>query len=203
MIILQRFFQVGIENNVPYLAMQFLNGESLGSRLHRDGKIPVDESLRIIREVALGIAAAHETNLIHRDIKPDNIWLESDGEGRPWKRVKILDFGLATTISNTEEGTNESGMIMGTPHYMAPEQARGFPLDSRCDLFSMGCVLYQMISGELAFKGDNALKIMNALALHEPKPLNLIDKSVPTKVAELVHNLMIKKLQSAWLPPTT
>ena len=186
-------FQVGIENNVPYLAMQFLQGESLGSRLHRDGKIPVDESLRIIREVALGIAAAHETNLIHRDIKPDNIWLESDGEGRPWKRVKILDFGLATAISNTEEGSNESGMIMGTPHYMAPEQARGLPLDSRCDLFSMGCVLYQMISGELAFKGDNALKIMNALALHEPKPLNIIDKSVPTKVAELAHNLMIKK----------
>ncbi len=186
-------FQVGIENNVPYLAMQFLQGESLGSKLHRDGKIPVDESLRIIREVALGIAAAHETNLIHRDIKPDNIWLESDGQGRPWKRVKILDFGLATAISGTEEDSNESGMIMGTPHYMAPEQARGLPLDSRCDLFSMGCVLYQMISGELAFKGDNALKIMNALALHEPKPLNLIDKTVPTKVAELVHNLMIKK----------
>ncbi len=186
-------FQVGIENNVPYLAMQFLNGESLGSRLHRDGKIPVEESLRIIREVASGLAAAHETNLIHRDIKPDNIWLESDGQGRPWKRVKILDFGLATAISNTEEDSNESGMIMGTPHYMAPEQARGLPLDSRCDLFSMGCVLYQMISGELAFKGDNALKIMNALALHEPKPLNVIDKSVPTKVAELVHNLMIKK----------
>jgi len=186
-------FQVGIENNVPYLAMQFLNGESLGSRLHRDRKIPVEESLRIIREVASGLAAAHETNLIHRDIKPDNIWLESDGQGRPWKRVKILDFGLATAISNTEEGSNESGMIMGTPHYMAPEQARGLPLDSRCDLFSMGCVLYQMISGELAFKGDNALKIMNALALHEPKPLNVIDKSVPTKVAELVHNLMIKK----------
>ncbi len=186
-------FQVGIENNVPYLAMQFLNGESLGSRLHRDRKIPVEESLRIIREVASGLAAAHETNLIHRDIKPDNIWLESDGQGRPWKRVKILDFGLATAISNTEEDSNESGMIMGTPHYMAPEQARGLPLDSRCDLFSMGCVLYQMISGELAFKGDNALKIMNALALHEPKPLNVIDKSVPTKVAELVHNLMIKK----------
>lgn len=186
-------FQVGMENNVPYLAMQFLNGESLGSRLHRDGKIPVEESLRIIREVALGIAAAHETNLIHRDIKPDNIWLESDGQGKPWKRVKVLDFGLATAISNTEEDSNEFGMIMGTPHYMAPEQARGLPLDSRCDLFSMGCVLYQMISGELAFKGDNALKIMNALALHEPKPLNLIDKTVPTKVAELVHNLMIKK----------
>ncbi len=186
-------FQVGIENNVPYLAMQFLNGESLGSRLHREGKIPVDEALRITRDVASGLAAAHETNLIHRDIKPDNIWLESDGQGRPWKRVKILDFGLATAISSTEEDSNESGMIMGTPHYMAPEQARGLPLDSRCDLFSMGCVLYQMISGELAFKGDNALKIMNALALHEPKPLNVIDKSVPTKVAELVHNLMIKK----------
>lgn len=186
-------FQVGIENNVPYLAMQFLNGESLGSRLHRDEKIPVEESLRIIREVASGLAAAHETNLIHRDIKPDNIWLESDGQGRPWKRVKILDFGLATSVSNTEEGSNESGMIMGTPHYMAPEQARGLPLDNRCDLFSIGCVLYQMISGELAFKGDNALKIMNALALHEPKPLNVIDQSVPTKVAELVHNLMIKK----------
>ncbi len=186
-------FQVGIENNVPYLAMQFLQGESLGSRLHREGKIPVDESLRIIREVASGIAAAHESNLIHRDIKPDNIWLESDGDGRPWKRVKILDFGLATSVINTEDGNNESGMIMGTPHYMAPEQARGLPLDHRCDLFSIGCMLYQMISGELAFKGDNALKIMNALALHEPKPLNLIDSSVPAKVAELVQSLMSKK----------
>jgi len=186
-------FQVGIENNVPYLAMQFLQGESLGSRLHRDGKIPIEESLRIIREVASGIAAAHETNLIHRDIKPDNIWLESDGQGRPWKRVKILDFGLATSVSNTEEGTSDSGMIMGTPHYMSPEQARGLPLDHRCDLFSIGCVLYQMISGELAFKGDNTLKIMNSLALHEPKPLNLIDSSVPTKVVELVQNLMRKK----------
>lgn len=184
-------FQVGIENNVPYLAMQFLQGESLGSRLHRDGKIPIDESLRIIREVASGIAAAHESNLIHRDIKPDNIWLESDGQGRPWKRVKLLDFGLATSV--TEEGSNESGMIMGTPHYMAPEQARGLPLDHRCDLFSIGCVLYQMISGELAFKGDNALKIMNSLALHEPKPLNLIDASVPSKVVVLVQNLMRKK----------
>ena len=186
-------FQVGIENNVPYLAMQFLQGESLGERLHREGKIPVEESLRIIREVALGIAAAHETDLIHRDIKPDNIWLESDGQGRPWKRVKLLDFGLATSVSNTEEGSNESGMIMGTPHYMAPEQARGLPLDNRCDLFSIGCVLYQMISGELAFKGDNALKIMNSLALHEPKPLNLIDTSVPYRVAELVQKLMAKK----------
>ena len=186
-------FQVGIENNVPYLAMQFLQGESLGSRLHRDGKIPIEESLRIIREVASGIAAAHESNLIHRDIKPDNIWLESDGQGRPWKRVKLLDFGLATSVTNTIEGTNESGMIMGTPHYMAPEQARGLPLDPRCDLFSIGCVLYQMISGELAFKGDNALKIMNSLALHEPKPLNLIDASVPSKVVVLVQNLMRKK----------
>jgi urea transport system substrate-binding protein len=186
-------FQVGLENNVPYLAMQFLQGESLGERLIREGKIPVEEAFRIMREVALGIAAAHESDLIHRDIKPDNIWLESDGHGRPWKRVKLLDFGLATSVSNTEEGSNESGMIMGTPHYMAPEQARGLPLDNRCDLFSIGCVLYQMISGELAFKGDNALKIMNALALHEPKPLNLIDPTVPFKVAELVQNLMAKK----------
>lgn len=186
-------FQVGIENNVPYLAMQFLQGESLGERLIREGKIPVEEAFRIMREVALGIAAAHESDLIHRDIKPDNIWLESDGLGRPWKRVKLLDFGLATSVSNTEEGSNESGMIMGTPHYMAPEQARGLPLDNRCDLFSIGCVLYQMISGELAFKGDNALKVMNALALHEPKPLNLIDPSVPFKVTELVQKLMAKK----------
>ena len=186
-------FQVGTANNVPYLAMQFLQGESLGERLIREGKIPVEEAFRIIREVALGIAAAHESNLIHRDIKPDNIWLESDGQGRPWKRVKLLDFGLATSESNTEKGSNESGMIMGTPHYMAPEQACGLPLDNRCDLFSIGCVLYQMISGELAFKGDNALKVMNALALHEPKPLNLIDPTVPYKVAELVQNLMAKK----------
>ena len=92
-------FQVGIENNVPYLAMQFLQGESLGSKLHRDGKIPVDESLRIIREVALGIAAAHETNLIHRDIKPDNIWLESDG-----RVLEVLKKGDSSGVSFQDDG---------------------------------------------------------------------------------------------------
>jgi len=187
-------FQVGIENNVPFLAMQFLQGESLGAKLHRDHKIPVDEALRIIREVASGIAAAHEVALIHRDIKPDNIWLESDATSKSWKKIKVLDFGLATSISNTEEGNKESGLIMGTPHYMAPEQACGLPLDNRCDLFSMGCVLYQMISGILPFDGDNALKIMNALALKEPKPLDILDSAVPANVALLVRDLLAKKV---------
>jgi hypothetical protein len=157
--------QVGEDRDIPYLAMEFLEGEPLNARLQRQPPLTLEEVVRIGREVAEGLAAAHESGLVHRDIKPGNLWLEArrrrasgdpaisgelsaqprDGRAGGGFRVKILDFGLARGVA---EHTRLTGMgdIVGTPAYMAPEQAAGMPVDFRCDLFSLGCVLYRMVS---------------------------------------------------------
>jgi len=143
--------------------------------------------LRIARQVAEGLAAAHERGLIHRDVKPSNIWLEA---GRD--RIKILDFGLARQATGTDEELSHSGLILGTPAYMAPEQAGGATLDSRCDLFSLGSVIYRMCAGVLPFKGANAIAILQALALDTPKPLNEVNPEAPPALASLVARLLSK-----------
>jgi serine/threonine protein kinase len=118
-------YQVDEERGVPFLAMEFLQGESLEERLQREEKLSVAEVLRIGREMAEGLEAAHAIGLIHRDVKPANVWLEA-----PRSRVKILDFGLARPASQ-DAGITQEGTVLGTPAYMAPEQARGEPLDAR------------------------------------------------------------------------
>jgi serine/threonine protein kinase len=149
--------QVGEDRGIPFLAMQFLEGEALDERLKREKKLPISEVLRIGREIALGLAAAHKRQMIHRDIKPANIWLEDLGErglSTPRFRVKILDFGLARAAG--EEGQlTQTGAIVGTPAYMAPEQAQSKSVDHRCDLFSLGCVLYRMAAGKQPFSGSD------------------------------------------------
>ena len=120
-----RSTKVGEDEGVPFIAMKFLRGESLKTRLEREQSLGLQESLRIGREIASGLAAAHEQGLIHRDIKPDNIWLEEDTG-----RVKIVDFGLVRNIASDTEITH-SGVVLGTPQYMSPEQARGKSVDGR------------------------------------------------------------------------
>src|SRR4029450_1414123 len=111
------------------------------------------ETLRIGRETAEGLAAAHETGLVHRDVKPANIWVEPSG------RVKILDFGLARP-SEGRTGLTLTGNILGTPEFMSPEQARGQIVDARCDLFSLGAVLYCLCTGELPFQGESLMALL-------------------------------------------
>src|SRR5262249_39596456 len=131
--------QVGEDRGAPFIVMPLLQGESLDARLKRGRPLSVTDILRIARETAEGLAAAHQHGLIHRDIKPANLWLEGDK-----KRVKILDFGLARADKG-DVALTQSGAIMGTPQYMAPEQAAGKKdIDHRCDLFSLGCMLYRM-----------------------------------------------------------
>ncbi|HEV3261263.1 MAG TPA: serine/threonine-protein kinase [Gemmataceae bacterium] len=178
--------EVGEERGVPFLAMPLLKGEPLDDRLKREGKLPVTEVLRIGREVAEGLAAAHEHGLIHRDIKPANIWLEGSGA-----RVKILDFGLARAVANTAHLT-QSGVIVGTPAYMAPEQTRGRAVDHRADLFSLGCVLYQMATGEQPFKGTDTISILAALALDNPPAPRELDPNVRAALSDLVMQLLTK-----------
>ncbi|HVK07726.1 MAG TPA: serine/threonine-protein kinase, partial [Gemmataceae bacterium] len=133
-------YQVGEQDGRPYMAMQLLEGETLESRLRREPRLPPREAARIGREIALGLAAAHAKGLVHRDVKPSNVWLEA-----PTGRVKLLDFGLALLRNGADLTT--SGFVIGTPTYMSPEQARGEDLDGRTDLFSLGAILYQMTTG--------------------------------------------------------
>ncbi len=180
-------FQVGEDRGAPFLAMEFLEGESLDDRMKREKRLPVAEVLRIGREIAEGLAAAHEHGLIHRDIKPGNLWLEGKRG-----RVKVLDFGLARAAGD-ETHLTQTGAIVGTPAYMAPEQAHGEAVDARCDLFSLGCVLYRVGTGELPFKGRDTMSVLLALTQDQPRPPGELNAELPPALSELILKLLAKK----------
>jgi WD40 repeat protein len=183
--------QVDEDRGVPYLAMQMLKGMSLEDYLKRakDTKKPLTlgQILKLGRETARGLAAAHERGLIHRDIKPANVWLDATAGGR----VKILDFGLARP-AEADSSITQSGMIVGTPAYMAPEQAQGKPVDGRADLFSLGVVLYRLCSGRMPWKGENAMATLMAVATEEPVPVQELNPDLPPPLANLVMQLLAK-----------
>jgi serine/threonine protein kinase/formylglycine-generating enzyme required for sulfatase activity len=203
-------FQVGEDRGAPYLVMEYLEGEALDERLRREGRLPLSEVVRIGREVAEGLAAAHARGLVHRDVKPGNIWLEDRGDKRPacppaskpasgplaatGGHVKLLDFGLARAVADQTHLT-QSGAIVGTPAYMAPEQAQGDGVDHRCDLFSLGCVLYRMATGTLPFQGRNTIEILHKLAVETPKPPREVNPEVPEVLSQLILRLLAKKAE--------
>ena len=177
---------VSEDRGAPYIVMPFLKEEPLDERLKRPEPMPLADVLRIGREVAKALAAAHQAGLVHRDIKPANIWLEA-----PEDRVKILDFGLARAAAS-DSGLTQQGAIMGTPAYMAPEQGRGDDVDGRCDLFSLGVVLYRMCSGKLPFQGKDTVSTLMEVATHEPTPPVLINVELPQELSDLVMKLLEK-----------
>jgi WD40 repeat protein len=187
-------YQVGEDRGVPYLAMELLEGEPLDVRLQRESKLPAAEVIRVGREVALGLAAAHKRGLIHRDIKPANIWLEAETG-----RVKILDFGLARAAAEGGQLTQLGGVV-GTPGYMAPEQAQGKAVDSRCDLFGLGCVLYRLATGRPAFTGTDLVSSLMAVNTHHPTPPHKLDAALPPALSKLIMNLLAK--EPAGRPPS-
>ncbi len=170
---------------VPYLVMPLLKGETLAQRLHRPEAIPMPDIVRIGREIADGLATAHAAGLIHRDIKPGNVFLTGNG------RVKILDFGLVRAVAE-DSNLTVSGQVHGTPAYMAPEQAEGRPVDGRADLFSLGCVLYHLATGAAPFSGPSTLAILRQLAVHEPLPARTINPEVPSELSALIEELLRK-----------
>jgi serine/threonine protein kinase len=188
-------FQVGEDNGVPFLTMPLLNGETLETRLTREGCLPVDELVRIGRETAEGLAAAHAAGLIHRDIKPANLWLEPRPNDPPKEpRVKILDFGLARP-QEPDENLTEEGMALGTPAYMSPEQVNAGPLDCRADVFSLGCVMYQLATGKRPFVGNGVGAILAAVASHQPDPPHAIRAEIPHSLSDLIMAMLVKNPQ--------
>ena len=180
-------YQVGEEHGVPFIAMPFLRGESLDDRLKRTGRIPVAEAARIGMQVAEGLAAAHDLGLVHRDVKPANIWLEA-----PRGRVKLLDFGLARITAGNDTQLTHSGTILGTPAYMAPEQARGVKSEPRTDLFSLGAVLYRMLTGDQPFHGSDLMSLLTSLAVDTPESPQVKAAEVPPELDALVMQLLAK-----------
>jgi hypothetical protein len=189
-------FQVGEDRGVPFLAMALLNGETLENRLKRQRKVPTIELCRIAREVAEGLAVAHERGLIHRDIKPVNVWLESASPnsmmGEAGGRVKILDFGLAQVGGENAQLT-QTGTILGSPGYMAPEQIDGRPAEPRSDLFSLGCIIYRMATGQLPFQGHDVMSVLWAVATKNPPPIRELNATLPTAICDLVTQLLAKR----------
>jgi hypothetical protein len=179
-------YQVGEDQGMPYLAMQYLRGESLEARLRRPGKLPLGEVVRIGREIAEGLAAAHAKGLTHRDIKPANIWLEEERG-----RVKILDFGLARLTEDMR--LSQGGSIAGTPGYMAPEQVQGERADSRSDLFGLGCVLYALATGQAPFVSTDPSSMLLAVVQQHPQPPRERDAEVPAALSALVMQMLAKR----------
>lgn len=171
-------FQVGRQNGQLFLAMPLLGGETLSSRMEREGALPADEVCRIGREIASGLSAIHAKGLVHRDLKPANIWLEV-GSGR----VKVLDLGLA------QDSLATAGPIAGTPPYMSPEQAEGKDLDFRSDLFSLGTVLYECASGRRPFGGSTKADTLRSIREETPPSVCKANPGVPGDLSTVVDHL--------------
>jgi eukaryotic-like serine/threonine-protein kinase len=170
----------------PYLVMQYVAGESLQSRVDREGPQSVERILRIGIQAALGLSAAHQQGIVHRDIKPANILLE-DGVDR----LLITDFGLARTVDDAS--LTHTGVVAGTPSYMSPEQASGDDVDLRTDLFSLGSVLYFVATGHPPFRAERAMGVLNKICHHRHRPVWQVNAQVPDALSFVIDRLLEKR----------
>jgi len=176
-------FDCGDHDGMAYLAMELLEGTDLRTRLTKDGVTPL-EAVDIARQVAEGLAYAHERGIVHRDIKPGNIMLDAQG------RAKIMDFGLARMRIADHKTT--TGMVLGTPRYMSPEQIAGQPVDARSDIFSLGIVLYEMLTGTRLFSGEGIEQVQHSILNVEPVPPTRVIPTLPAMLDFVVARALKK-----------
>ncbi|HET7698805.1 MAG TPA: protein kinase [Vicinamibacterales bacterium] len=174
-----RIHDLGERDGIKYLTMPFVEGEDLAAALRRRGTLPVPEALHIARQVAAGLAAAHEAGVIHRDLKPENIMLAADGT------ALIMDFGISRSISGTATAT-ALGAVVGTLEYMAPEQAQGQPVDPRADIYAFGLMLYDMLTGRQRLTRGNPMSEIMSRMQHGPPALRQLDPAIPEAVEQIV-----------------
>jgi eukaryotic-like serine/threonine-protein kinase len=188
-------YHVGVHDEAPYIVSELLEGETLRERIAGQ-PLPQRKALDYALQIAHGLAAAHEKGIVHRDLKPENIFITRDG------RVKILDFGLAKLTQPAEAGSltdlptrklqTDPGTVMGTIAYMSPEQVRARPLDHRTDIFSFGVILYEMLTGKMAFHGDSTADLMSAILREDPPPLSSTNSALPPSLERVVDHCLEK-----------
>ncbi|MEO6951476.1 MAG: protein kinase [Polyangia bacterium] len=180
------------DDGLLFLAMELLEGRSLGQRL-REERVSHAEAASIAYDIALALEHAHEAGVIHRDLKPDNVFLARRARGR--EIVKVLDFGLAKLASDSgkSHSITRDGTVFGTPEYMAPEQAQGEPLDARTDLYSLGVLLYRMTTGVLPFRGDTFVQTLTKHVREIPKPPHELAPDIPPALETIILRCLEKR----------
>ena len=170
-----------------FVVMPFVEGESLRARLRREGRLALPDAVTIVRQVAEALGHAHAEGALHKDVKPENIFLSGSG-------ALLMDLGVARAITRSiDETMTGSGLTLGTPVYMSPEHARGgVEIDGRADLYSLGCVLYEMLAGEPPFTGANAVAVLRKLVGEAPVPVTTIRDALPSEVDVTLDRLLAK-----------
>ena len=183
-----RIHRIGADAGRHYFVMDYIEGESLGGLLARRSKLSVIEALAIAEHVLAGLAAAHEQGLVHRDVKPGNILLDAANH----RAALLADFGLAKSLESSSTRMTATGVVVGTLDYVSPEQGQGQPIDGRSDLYSVGVLLYQMLSGRLPFVADNPMALIFQHVHEPPPPLGKTAPGVPNAVVAVVDRLLAK-----------
>jgi serine/threonine-protein kinase len=176
-------YDFGQEGEIAYMAMEFLKGKELRTRM-KEGSISIPEAVHIAEQVAEGLGYAHEHGVVHRDIKPSNIML------LPYEQVKIMDFGIARMRASDHK--TSTGLVLGTPKYMSPEQVSGSPVDHRSDIFSLGVVLYEMLTHSKLFEGEDTPQIFHAVANFQPPVPSRVNPEVPAMLDFVVERALKK-----------
>ena len=184
-------YDVGSQEGTPFVVSELLHGETVRERM-KDGALSTPVAVRYALQVARGLGAAHKQGIVHRDLKPENIFITEDN------RVKILDFGLAKYRAEALEALQDStistqpGILLGTVGYMSPEQVRGLPIDHRSDIFSLGVILYEMVSGAAPFTGESAVETLNAILKDDPPCLRHGEGKISAEVDRVIRHCLEK-----------
>jgi serine/threonine protein kinase len=179
-----RMYDLNEEDGTPFITMEYVAGEDLKSLIKKERRLPEETAVDIIRQVAEGLAEAHKAGVIHRDLKPQNLMIDEKG------RAKILDFGIARSID--AKGVTRTGMMIGTPDYISPEQAEGEEADSRSDIYSLGAILYEMVTGRVPFRGDTALSVALKHKTQIPEDPHKLNPEISDDLSRLILVCMEK-----------
>ena len=190
-----RVMASGVEGDVRYLVMEYVAGRPLSAILREKGRLAGPTALNVILQTARGLEAAHAIGAIHRDVKPENLMIADDGT------VKIVDFGLARQ-ENADSFKTATGAVMGTPHYMSPEQAMGRPTDHRSDIYSLGATFYHLLAGRPPFDGENAFDIVQKHVQNEVRAVTVWNGEVPEGVCQIIYRMLRKRPDERFLTYT-
>lgn len=182
-------FDVGEDYDIAYMAMELLDGSDLAKYCRKENLLPLEEIVRVVSSVASALDYAHVNGIVHRDIKPANIMVLSNGE------IKVADFGIARVMATSK---TQTGVVLGTPSYMSPEQIAGKKVDGRSDLFSLGVVLYELIAGEKPFNGDSIATLMYNITSSAPPSIKELSPNIPEKLIPIVEKLLSKDVEARY-----